>query len=486
MRHWHRPSPIAAWFFKTETLCSGVRVPNSDKTICFAGSICADERSVGMRKKGCKEEGDRTVKANEKKGDRTVKGKHFVAFVLAILVVTALLVAGCGSSEESTSTTATTSGTSTTGSTDSVSTTGPPATGEPIKIGLLYSATGMAAAASSEVVDALKLELKLLNAAGGIDGRPIEFVEADDGSDAQKGVVAATKLIQDDKVTAILGPFAMFVSSPVGLLAEKAGVPIIYLTPKSPADTTVQKYTFAVDYTVMGQMAMSLQMFQESGYKKWVGFAENMPGGAESLAALASMGTKAGITFINYDDTWDLTEMDLSPVVTKIAAAVKKEGADALYIGMNENQAPYICKGLRDLGVKVPIYTTANVGSQRLFALGPEPVEGLVFMGKATMDPSAIPDSAPTKPIAIEFIARFNAEYGKNPGLFSTLGYDAFAVLVDALKRGGTEQTKLRDALEATNELVTVVGSTPSHRPSTTALTGACSSSRSRTVNSST
>ena len=128
-------------------------------------------------------------------------------------------------------------GTSTSGSTASVSTTGTTPAGEPIKIGLLYSATGMAAAASSEVVDALKLELKLLNAAGGIDGRPLEFVMADDGSDAQKGVVAATKLIQDDKVTAILGPFAMFVSSPVGLLAEKAGVPIIYLTPKSPADT---------------------------------------------------------------------------------------------------------------------------------------------------------------------------------------------------------------------------------------------------------
>ena len=81
---------------------------------------------------------------------------------------------------------------------------------------------------------------------------------------------------------------------------------------------------------------------------------------AEALAALASMGPKIGITFIKYDDTWDLTEMDLSGVVTKIADAVKKEGADALYIGMNENQGPYICKGLRDLGITVPIYTTAE------------------------------------------------------------------------------------------------------------------------------
>jgi hypothetical protein len=183
-----------------------------------------------------------------------------------------------------------------------------------------------------------------------------------------------------------------------------------------------------------------------------------MPGGAQSLAAMEQLGPSAGITFIAYPDTWELTDMDVSGVVAKIAAAVKKEEADGLYIGMNENQAPYICKGLRDLGITVPIHTTANVGSPRLFALGPEPVEGLVFMGKATMDPPAVPDSAPTKPTATDFVERFNAEYGENPALYPSLGYDAFAVLVDALKRGGTEPTALRDALEATNELVTVGG----------------------------
>lgn len=446
-----------------------VRVSNSDKTICFAGSICVDERSEGMHK-GRKEggrptkEGDRTVKGNEMEGDRTVKSKHFVAFVIAILIVTALLAAGCGTSAESTSTTATTgttvttSGTSTTGSTGTVTTTVGPATGDPIKIGVIYSATGMAAAPSAELVNALNLELKKLNAAGGIDNRPIEFVMVDDGTDAQKGVVAATKLIQDDKVTAILGPFAMFVSSPVGLLAEKSQMPIIYLTPKSPADKAEQKYTFAIDYSVMQQMAMSFMLIQESGFKKWVAFAENMPGGSQSLAALAGMAPKAGISFTAYPDTWDLTEMDLSGVITKIAAAAKKEGADALYIGMNENQAPSICKGLRDLGITAPIFTTANVGSERLFLLGPEPVEGLTFLGKATMDPAAVPDSALTKENATDFVARYEQEYGEKPSLFPTLGADAFAVLVDALKRGGTDPVKLRDALESTNELVAVGG----------------------------
>ena len=368
-----------------------------------------------------------------------VKGKHLVALVLAILIVTTLLAAGCGS-------------------TASDSTNGGATSGEPIKVGVIYSATGVAAAPSKELVDTLKLELKTVNAAGGIDGRPLEFVLADDGSDAQKGVVAANKLIQDDKVTAILGPFAMFVSSPVGIIAEKSQMPIIYLSPKSPGDTAVQKWCFAIDYTVAQQMDQSLEVVKASGYKKWVAFAENLPGSAMGMKMLATQATAAGISFTVYPDTWDITEMDVSGVVTKIAAAAKQEGADALYIGMNAYQGPYICKGLRDLGITAPIFTTANSGSEAFFSLGSAPVEGVTLLGKATLDPSALPDSAVTKQNAIEFMARYKQEYGENAGLWSTLGYDAMAVLTDALKRGGTDPAKLRDAIESTNELVALGG----------------------------
>jgi branched-chain amino acid transport system substrate-binding protein len=379
------------------------------------------------------------AKGANKEGYRTVKGKHFVAFVLAILVVTALLAVGCGSASVST-------------------TTGAGPSGEAIKVGVIYSATGVAAAPSKELVATLKLELQALNEAGGIDGRPIEFVMADDGSDAQKGVVAATKLIQDDKVTAILGPFAMFVSSAVGMLAEKSEVPIIYLSPKSPGDTATQKWCFAIDYTVSQQMAQTLDMVQASGAKKWVAFAENLPGSAMGMKGLAAAATPAGISFTYYSDTWDVTEMDVSGVVTKIAAAAKKEQADALYIGMNAYQGPYICKGLRDLGITAPIFTTATCGSQSFFSLGSAPVEGVTLLGKAVMDPTALPDTAVTRQNAIDFIARYEQEYGVDPGLWSSLAYDAFAVLVDALKRGGTDAASLRDAIESTKDLVALGG----------------------------
>jgi len=416
------------------------------------------------------------VKGAKKEGDRTVKRKQLVAFVLAILIVSALLAAGCGSSATSTSTTsavqnttttgavetsstAVTSGASTTGSTVSVSTTGGGAPGEPIKVGVLCSLTGSAAAPGKEVINALNLELKTINAAGGINGRPIEFVVADDGSDTQKGVVAATKLIQDDKVVAILGPLATFVASPVRGLAEKSQIPLIQLSPASPADIALkQKWCFTIDYTVMQQAGMGAKLIEGTGLKKWVAFAENIPGMAEALKGEAAIVSKAGISFTFYPDTWTPGQTDFSGVVTKIAAAAKKEGADGLDIAADGLVAPYIFKGVRDLGITAPIFTAASVATKSVFVLGPEPVEGVTFLGEAVLGPAALPDSAATKQIATAFVAQYTQAYGQDPSQFSSLGYDGLAVLADALRRGGTDPTKLRDAIESTKDLVALGG----------------------------
>ena len=205
-------------------------------------------------------------------------------------------------------------------------------------------------------------------------------------------------------------------------------------------------------------MAQTLDLVQASGAKKWVAFAENLPGSAMGMKAVEADATSIGISFTYYSDTWDVTEMDVSGVVTKIAAAAKQPGVDALYIGMNAYQGPYICKGLRDLGITAPIFATATCGSESFFSLGSEPVEGVTLLGKAVMDPTALPDTAATKQSAIDFIERYKQEYDEDPGLWSSLAYDAWAVLVDALKRGGTDATSLRDALEATKDLVALGG----------------------------
>ena len=121
--------------------------------------------------------------------------------LIAVLVMAVLFAVACG--EETTTTTAGGTETTAPGSTE---TTGAAATGEPIKIGVIASLTGTGAPPTPSILNAVQLEVDTVNAAGGIDGRPIELIIIDDKTDPATAVSVATKLITQDKVTALLGP----------------------------------------------------------------------------------------------------------------------------------------------------------------------------------------------------------------------------------------------------------------------------------------
>lgn len=75
----------------------------------------------------------------------------------------------------------------------------------PIKIGLLYSLSGVTSVSEKQLYDGTKLAIEQINDNGGIHGRKIETVFADYASDPAKAADKARKLILDDKVTAIIG-----------------------------------------------------------------------------------------------------------------------------------------------------------------------------------------------------------------------------------------------------------------------------------------
>ena len=117
--------------------------------------------------------------------------------------------------------------------------------GEPIKIGVIASLTGPAAAPVESVMNSLKLEADRVNAAGGVNGRQLELIVEDDGSVVDKAIAAATKLIKQDNVTVLLGPFPPYELPAVRQIAEDAQVPeIIYQPPSLDQLATPYKWSF--------------------------------------------------------------------------------------------------------------------------------------------------------------------------------------------------------------------------------------------------
>jgi branched-chain amino acid transport system substrate-binding protein len=139
---------------------------------------------------------------------------------------------------------ASTAATGTTGGSGTTPATGEPPSGEPIPIGLLTSLTGNFAPWGVQVRDGMQLAVNEINAAGGVDGRPLELVVADDQTDPDQGATEIERLIEGG-VVAIGGVISSDVGLSTARTAEELEVPLFLVKAGSEAILTADsRYTF--------------------------------------------------------------------------------------------------------------------------------------------------------------------------------------------------------------------------------------------------
>ncbi|GMQ98799.1 MAG: hypothetical protein BMS9Abin17_1327 [Acidimicrobiia bacterium] len=176
-----------------------------------------------------------------------------VSFFLAL----SLVAAACSTTDDAgEAVTTTTAGEATT--------TAPPANTEPIKIGLLTSLTATFAPWGVSVRDGMRLAVEEINAAGGVDGRPLELIERDDQSNPEEGASGLERLIEDGVVAA-----GGIISSDVGLstarIAEELEVPLFLVKAGSDAIlTTDSRYTFRSCLPAAPMIAGPIAQFAEA------------------------------------------------------------------------------------------------------------------------------------------------------------------------------------------------------------------------------
>ena len=147
-------------------------------------------------------------------------------------------------------------------------------------------------------------------------------------------------------------------------------------------------------------------------------------------------------------------------------------------------QTSVLVKGLKDLGVTIPIQDGPVAGHPAIFAQGPEAVEGLYVIGAGVLNPSQLPDNYPSKQVMLDFVTRFQAKYNSPASLFAGLGYDSAHILFEGLKAGVDDTAKIRDGIEAIQDLPISQGVVQLTRPQITRSTVATTSGKSRTASS--
>ncbi|WP_375780071.1 ABC transporter substrate-binding protein [Bradyrhizobium sp. ma5] len=302
---------------------------------------------------------------------------------------------------------------------------------EKIKIGVLVTTSGPAAALGQQVRDGFALAVKDLG--GKMAGREIEIVNADDELKPDGAVVKVRGLLERDKVDFVVGPIFSNIlqaihrpvtESKTFLISPNAG-PSSYAGKECNPFFYVTSYQNDQVHEVLGKVA------QDRGYKRVYLLVPNYQAGRDSVAGF-KLDYKGEIVEESYTP---MNTLDFQPELSKIASLKP----DALFTFMPGGMGVNLVKQYKQAGATVPVLSAFTVDESTL----PAQQDAAVGMfGGANWAPDL------DNPQSKKFVAAYEAAYKGVPGTYAMQAYDA-ALLIDSAVKAVKGDLSNKDAVAA-------------------------------------
>jgi branched-chain amino acid transport system substrate-binding protein len=326
---------------------------------------------------------------------------------------------------------------------------------EPIKIGAIVSLTGTYAGLGDPEKKTIEMEVKRINDAGGINGRPVEVIFEDDATDEAKAVAAASKLIEQDGVIAIIGATGSGQTMAIRGDIDRAGIPNVSMAGATAITKVFDPLVFQTPWSNTIVVPYTLDKLKAAGIKK-IGLISDSGGfGKDGRAVMLEEAPKAGIEVVS-DQTFNPGDTDMTAQVTKI----KGSDAEAMVMWSAGKEAATVLKNAQELGLKMPIYGSHGNARKELIEGAGDASEGFKFAAGKILIPSAYGEGSEAFTVANDFIDRYKTAYGDAPSTFAGHAYDALYLITEAAKRvqGDLTPTALRDEIEKTAGFVGIGG----------------------------
>jgi branched-chain amino acid transport system substrate-binding protein len=307
----------------------------------------------------------------------------------------------------------------------------------PIRLGASLSLTGTYAQPGRFQHEGYKLCQKHLNARGGLLGRQVEFVVYDDQSTPATGVRLYEKLITEDKVDAVMGPYSSPITEAVANVTEKYRKVMV-----SPLASTTsifkkgRKYLFMVISPAEVYLEGLTAMAAKRGLKTVAILNEDTLFTKASAEGTAELAKKAGMQVV-FREAYPKGNQDFSGILTKVKAVNPDVLAAATYF----DDAVAITRQMKELNVNPKMYGLTVGGDipkfQELLKQTAEYVYG------ASQWESTLPYAG-----AQEFADAYTKEFGHEPSYHSAAGYAGCLIYGEAVKRvGSLDADRVRQAL---------------------------------------
>jgi branched-chain amino acid transport system substrate-binding protein len=321
--------------------------------------------------------------------------------------------------------------------------------GDTIRVGVYGDLTGQTSSFGQSTKNGIELAVSEINAAGGVNGKKIDLIVEDDQGRPEQAKTVVSKLINQDKVHAVLGEVASTNSLAAAPVAQEAKIPMITPSSTNPKVTEVGDYISRVCF---------IDPFQGSVMAKFA--ANTLKAKTAAILGDVNADYSKGLTqffeeeFVKLGgkviakEAYTQSDPDFKGQLTKI----RELKPDVIYVPGYYGQVGIIVKQARELGMTMPMLGGDGWDSPELWKLGGAALKNAFISNHYSADN---PD-----PAIQNFVKAYQAKYNAVPDSLAALAYDAAKVLADALKRaGGTDPVKLKDAINATKNFAGVTGS---------------------------
>ncbi|MGV1046017.1 MULTISPECIES: ABC transporter substrate-binding protein [unclassified Limnohabitans] len=314
-----------------------------------------------------------------------------------------------------------------------------------IKIGVSLSLTGPGSGLGIPMQKQLQLFPKTLG------GEKVQLIILDDATDPGKGAANARRFVTEDKVDLIFGSCITAVAAAMTDIAAEAGTVQIAGSPVGvPPGKDKWLFRLPQSNTVMGHAVVEHMKKQGVKTVGFLGYTDAY--GQQWLDAVGPMLDKAGIKLVG-TERFARTDTSVTPQALKLTAA----NPDAMLVVASGSGAAMPQMGLVERGYKGKVYQTHAAATPDLSRVGGKSVEGTFVVSGPALLGDQLADSHPSKKLALDFVQKFEKEFGANSrNQFAGHSYD-FEIAVEkaipmALKKAkpGTAEFRsaVRDSLE--------------------------------------
>jgi len=317
-----------------------------------------------------------------------------------------------------------------------------------IKIGAILPLTDEAGKYGQSAKEGIDLAIDEINAAGGIHGKKITIIYEDDKADPATGTTVFQRMINIEKVPAILGPMASSVTLAIAPIAEKNKVIVLSPASSAPQITNAGDYIFRNTYSdIYEGQKMANYVYKETPYRKIaILYINNDYGIGLKDVFISDFSKYSGKIVVS--ETYDFSSTDFRTQLSKL----KNSKPDAVYL-VGYGEMGRVLVQAKELGIRVPLFSCIMFEDPDILKVAGKLAEGVIYTF-----PSYNPESE--EQTVAQFIQAFESKYKHKPDGFAANSYDAAKILVLAIDKGGEKSEKIKASLYSIKDYPGVTGIT--------------------------